>query len=59
MQGRKLVASKPCKHMPSNSWIPGSAREARKRLYDCHTRRYLKTKVNGGQPVPTHGAWGC
>lgn len=42
MQGRKLVASKPCKHMPPNSWIPGSAREARKRLYDCHTRRYLK-----------------
>lgn len=42
MQGRKLVASKPCKHMPSNSWIPGSACQARKRLHSCHIPRYWK-----------------
>lgn len=41
-QGRKSVASKPCKHMPSNSWIPGSARQARKRGHGRRTPGYLK-----------------
>lgn len=41
-RGRKSVASKPCKHMPSNSWIPGSARQARKRRGGRRTPGYLK-----------------